>query len=635
MKSRYKPGIIFALSIIAACTTCFVYCASTSPIPFPLNPTPEQYPDADAVILLEKVEITLNEDGTQREHLYRVTKLFSDLAIDELCDPKIKFDETRQSLNILKARTYMSDGKKVDANERCFNPITPPEVAKAPDYTSNKQMVVTFLGIEKNAVMELEYELTDKIPFRKYLAGYEYFRDWLPIIEKEFSITIPSGSDLKYTMSNMNVAPEVTRGEETTTYKWHVNNVPLINHERNQRYKKEYLPALFYTTCQSWQALNKGLFKDFQNASSETSAPLKAKVGKVTEDSLTMWEKIMKIQDFVVDNFNTVHYNFENKFELRNASTIYDSSYGTSFDKTVLMISMLKEIGINAYPILVPATYTLNIRANPNLGIIDEAICGLKLDDEGIYLDPTAKLSERGYGDYIGKTLIVLRGRGPEFKTFERLGAADNTIEILGKIDFDKEAKGRGKLAIKIKNNPNPYYKLLGKQQQVQKTAETYINGILPGATLSKCSVKKLTEGTFEMFLEFKDFKLEKGDDGFLRFFIPNAPESLTNSQYYLYRTRRMTPVFLPYPSRETTRMELKIPSGIGKIHSPSALDISGGKTTLKVQCTEDGRKYTYSREIAFNADKIKPEEYDNFKKVIICSKKDKYNTFIFSLSDK
>ena len=44
---------------------------------------------------------------------------------------------------------------------------------------------------------------------QKYLSGSETFREWLPVLDKEFSITINDNQKLQYTFVNSNIQPEV------------------------------------------------------------------------------------------------------------------------------------------------------------------------------------------------------------------------------------------------------------------------------------------------------------------------------------------------------------------------------------------------------------------------------------------
>jgi len=598
-------------------------------------PDVKDHPDADAVIMSYETKITLNEDGTQSTHFYQVTKLFSDLAIDNMCDPKIKFDDSTQILNIIKARTYMRDGKIVDSAPKCFNPITPPEVAKAPEYTSNKQMVVTFLGVEKGAIIELEYELIDKISFRKYLSGFEYFREWLPIKNKEFSITIPENLNLNFTFLNKNIKPEITIENSTKTYKWTDKDISLINHENNQRYKKEYLPTLFYSTCPSWSEMNKILIEEINSSTAAKSEKLSAKIAEITKDSLTTWEKIIKIHNFVVDNISTIEYEFPTSFKLRKAPEIFDSSYGTLEDKTALLINMLDELTIKAYFSLVPTTYKLDISDNPNLTLIDKYICSFEFDGEKILLDPSSSLSSKGYKSNIGKKLVEIKNNGPEFYELPIYDFNENNNEIIAQIKFDKEFKGSGKVSIKLVKNCSPYFELKGKQNNFEKTAKRYINSILPGAKVSNCFVKRIDPDIFEILIEFKDFNLKKGSDGYFRFSIPNVPGSLSNSNYYIYRSVRMTPIYLSYPVKETTIFKITIPDKVNQIISPETINIDGKVASINISVKKEERNLEYNRELCFVHEEIFPEDYGIFKKVLVSSKNNRFNTWIFEKSEE
>ena len=98
MKFKDNLGLLLIILTALICTSTNVFCQNDTSNPYINAPESSDYPDADAVILYEKVDILLNEDGIQSKRYYQVIKLFSDLAVDELCDPKIKYDDETQNL---------------------------------------------------------------------------------------------------------------------------------------------------------------------------------------------------------------------------------------------------------------------------------------------------------------------------------------------------------------------------------------------------------------------------------------------------------------------------------------------------------------------------------------------------------
>jgi hypothetical protein len=608
---------------------------NTLPDIYTKAPSSSDYKDADAVLIKENIDIILNEDGTQTRRFYQVIKLFSDLAIEQFCDPKLKFDSKNQSLIIKTARTFMNDGKEVVTTPNGFNIITPEGLAKAPFFTSNNEMVVTFMGVEKNAVIEFEYELKDKTAFRPDLDSFEYFRSWVPIIEKNLTITVPKNKKLIYTPSKLDIQPEIMDSGNSIKFKWSAKNIPLLNNENNQKYRKDYTPILFYTTSNSWETVNISLKSDIDKSLQTIPDLIKNKVSEITTDCFSQWEKIIKIHDFVVEDFVTIDYDFQKIQKPRDITTIYNSSYGTLLEKSILLKALLSIENLTAFLYLVPETYTIDIRQNPNLCIIKNVILGLNFDNQIIYLDPSKKISDTNLKEIIGKTLIKI-GDKSDFIVLKRISSRDNVNEVKVKVEFDEEMTGKGKFSIKLSNDYTPYFRIKGSMDALDETAKNYLNHILPGAVIEKTFLKELKQDLFELIIDFKDFKLKKDDNGFFKFIVPDNSDTLTSDNYYLYRLNRMTPIFIPFEFTDILQLDLTVPKdAIEKILIPTQTELSNDIGNFSLKVSEKENKLTYTRNLGIIRNIIDPLNYGIFKELICTYKLEKYNIFIFNKLSK
>jgi hypothetical protein len=104
-----------------------------------------------------------------------------------------------------------------------------------------------------------------------------------------------------------------------------------------------------------------------------------------------------------------------NAFTPAPASTVFERRYGDCKDKTLLMVTVLRALGIPAFPVLVNTVARQTIaERQPSSTEFDHAIVQATVDGQIYYLDPTATyqrgpLAGRYYPDY-GYGLVVRPG---------------------------------------------------------------------------------------------------------------------------------------------------------------------------------------------------------------------------------
>src|SRR5207244_3774526 len=115
-----------------------------------------EYPDADAVIALDRDDISLKADGTIVEHHKQIVKLLdAQRGKEKFADVHIAFDSKRQTLTIDMARTVNADGKPHKAEKDEIGDIVPPRLADATIYSDVRERVVSLPAVDKGSVVEL------------------------------------------------------------------------------------------------------------------------------------------------------------------------------------------------------------------------------------------------------------------------------------------------------------------------------------------------------------------------------------------------------------------------------------------------------------------------------------------------
>ncbi len=578
------------------------------------TPTVKEYPAADVLVLSQSRAFTLLSDGRVVESVKRVEKVLTYQGMDEMGDPKIAFNKDNQDLAIARCRTYTPDGRMVDAKANSFNEMTPFALEKAPAYTPWRQMVVTKVGLDVNAVVELEYTITDKKPWRRFLEGVEILRERDPALVQEVSVTVPEGMDLHGKLLNAEAKPEArtANGQATTT--WTLRDVPAVNVMGTARAEWSFLPTLIFTTAPGWghqAAIVGGLV---QKAIETSSPALDKKAGDLLAGIQDPFEKAVKLQNYVAEFINTVAWPLADfDFVPRSAAEVYDSGYGHGLDKAVLLCAMLKKAGIDAAIAavrMVPEGME-DPTDVPCLGQMTGALVRAQVGKSVLWMDPDAPLSERSQRDFQGyKGLPLVMGSG-EIHTMVPLDAPDaSSVTLDAKVAQDLSLEGKG--TVSLSGGYSPFFNVQGSKEAQKAFLGGLVESVLPGAALSDFSVVRMDPARAVFNVSFKAPAPEKGTVKSLKTGLPDG--SVLKGVHGEFLEVRELPLVLSHGGSERIDLKLTLAEGLKPAYLPKAIAEHGAAGSLTQAWSAADGAVTLSFEASIPKPVIAAKDYPSFR---------------------
>jgi hypothetical protein len=346
MQTNARRGLLLALAIF------FTIAASLAQAQFKDLPTDVQkqlgaiqkYPKASAILFWVKEDFALQADGSESYEWHSFRYIPDEAARDNWGDPHLAYIEGRQTLEILKARTYTKDGRMIDATPaNAFNPIVPENgLDKAPDYSDVRQMVVTMLGLENGCISELHYRLTTPKPILPWLEGRVYFREECPTMARELTVTIPAGVTLTYRADRGAADPAIAG----TSYQWTMGEQAGYL-EEDLHGHRVLLPNVAFTTAKGWDQIREEFTKRIGEAAKDEwalPASLEASIGKATSDD----GKLDSIKTWLRERLNALKFEHPDfTFILRPAARVLESGYGNSLELATLAAQIAVKSEIN------------------------------------------------------------------------------------------------------------------------------------------------------------------------------------------------------------------------------------------------------------------------------------------------
>ncbi|MCB9516325.1 MAG: DUF3857 domain-containing protein [Candidatus Latescibacteria bacterium] len=117
----------------------------------------------DGLVLFEGRYYT-HADGLTTLRHQRLVRVSTEWALERISDPRLRYDSSRQELEVIAARSYLPGGEAVDAPANALNRVTPDALTLAVDFLDIQELAVTHTALEPGVVVWLDYTLRDTAP---------------------------------------------------------------------------------------------------------------------------------------------------------------------------------------------------------------------------------------------------------------------------------------------------------------------------------------------------------------------------------------------------------------------------------------------------------------------------------------
>lgn len=385
---------------------------------------------AGAVVLLDEQQTVVSADGQVKTLNRRVVRILDADGVKKWGTPSVAFD-SETKLNYLKAWSISASGKEYEVRDK---DRTDTALSEDVLYADTKYAYIHLPGVEAGTVVGYEYEQNHRPMILQDMWAPQ---ESIPVHRARYSLQLPQGWTYRATW--MNGEPRQPTPSAQNLFVWDMEDVPAIKQEP----AAPDLPSLFTRvgltfmppsaqggrSFTSWTDV--ALWFDELSASSVKSSPdLQAKVRQLVSQASSADDKIRILSTFVQKEVRYVAIEIGiGGYQPHSASSTLSNRYGDCKDKATLLTVMLREAGVQAYPVLVhssrgrtrpefPSPYQFNhmivaVRVGPS-SLYDSAPATV---DEGalgrlMFFDPTAETYPLGtlHNSLQGSQGLILAG---------------------------------------------------------------------------------------------------------------------------------------------------------------------------------------------------------------------------------
>jgi hypothetical protein len=507
----------------------------------------------------------------KQENYYRVVnKITDNSGIQVASNINAVYDPSYQSLRFHSIQ-IVRDGKIIDKLVPEHFQVMRRELnAENYLYDGSLSAMLNLSDVRKGDIIDYSYSITGFNPIHKGKYANTFTLSDYGEIGK-INVSILAKSDLNYKVFNSEIEPVISRKKGYSSYQWAVENPENILVEDNVPAWKIVAPILVVSQYSSWAAVEDWA-KEIYLPKKTLSSDLKAEIDHLISDYNTEGDKIKSILNFVQ---NEIRYlGIENGiggYMPNPPNQVFQQRYGDCKDKSLLMVEMLKEINIKAYPMLINTSLKATIEElPPSPQFFDH--CVVKVidnNDRVLYYDPT--ISNQG-GSYLntyfpdyGYGLVV----GDDHKGFDIIQPMlDNKVTTEETFTVE-EMPGGATLEVvttytdsEADNIRNLF--LNRSKAEIAKEFENYYARFYPkidivGMPVLEDDVIKNELKVIESYTIDSIWKPMKLKPGFMS--VEFIPSSLMDVIYKPNLQNRIYALGLPYPSAREHKTKIKLPS--------------------------------------------------------------------------
>jgi transglutaminase-like putative cysteine protease len=380
------------------------------PLPFErLSATAPYEPGEDSHCLLLEWQIDAGADET---FCHSVRQVLTIAGVQNGANLSVDFDPSYQSLTFHWVRIWRGTNLLNRLERDKIRLIQPERELDQHLYTGKQTAVLVLDDVRVGDVIDQAYSTRGANPIRE-----GKFFGAVPVQAQESvdrlttRLLWPESRRLCARNHQCAVKPAVARQERRIDYTWDFRRVPRLRLQDALPGWYDPEPWVQLSEFQTWAEVNQwalGLFQNTENLSPELL------------QRIDPWRRINSREDQVLAVLRFVqdevrYFGIEigaNSHKPSPPSAVFSRRFGDCKDKSLLFVTALRALGIEAYPVLVNSTLRQAIETwQPSAGAFDHVIAQVRIGGQAWWLDPTDRY-QRGpltahYLPPYGRGLVV------------------------------------------------------------------------------------------------------------------------------------------------------------------------------------------------------------------------------------
>ncbi|MBM3254709.1 MAG: DUF3857 domain-containing protein [Candidatus Omnitrophica bacterium] len=586
------------------------------------SPAQELYPQAGALILScdEKIEILPN--NTQVSTLHYIVKILNERGKEDFAESHIGYDSTYEKIELEYARSIRPDGIVVEVGKRHIRDVS--KYLNFPLYSNARAYIISFPEITEGSVIEYKIKIyrSQLINKKDFVLGYT-LQTREPVIMANFSLTIPRGKNVyiktingEYNNFGARLLPSVEKKDKELIYSWQFKDLPQIMPEPSMPPESQINPTIILSTFKSWQEIYNWWWK-LARDKIKAGPAIKDKVRELTNNKDSQEAKARAIYNFCAQKIRYVAVEYgQAGYEPHQAEDTFRNKYGDCKDQAILLVTMLKEAGFSAWPVLIATKEYYDLVEDFPAVLFNHCIAALSFRDQTIFLDPTAQTCPFGDlpVDDQARKILLFQETGYKIQETPSYSARHNLISQHLRIIVSPEESVSGEKVTStygMYDQAQRFWLLYTPPQLIEEALKEKIQEFSIGARLGSYEIKNMDNLGETITLKYSFSGPEYFTAaGSLRI----MPQLVSLDTGLVAKEERRYPIDLTPLDTKETIFEIEIPANFAIKYIPENLNIDSQWVNFKVEYSRNANKIILGQKTELKKTLIPREDYAAFK---------------------
>ncbi len=621
-------------------------------------PLPEHDEKTDAVLMYSEKNMNVISADKIKTHVRMVYKILRPSG-REYGTVMVPFN-AHSKISNLRGWCIPAQGKDYEIKDKDGYEVSLPRVENSELVSDVKAKILQIPAPDPGNIVGYEYDEEEQ---PMVLQDVWHFQREIPSREAHFSLQIPQGWVYKSYWINY---PETKPSETGTQLEWTVKDIKGIRAEAEMppiagvegQLVVSYFPpgGPSGNGFSNWQDMGKW-YVNLTNGRRDPSPQITQQVNALTSTAATRLEKMRVLAQFVQHDVRYVAIELGiGGWQPHPASEIFNHHYGDCKDKATLLSSMLSQIGVESFYVLINTERGVVLSDTPARIGFDHAIIAIKVPPDVpdgalmatiqhprlgrlLFFDPTNDLTPFGeIGGYLQQNYgLLVTPEGGELVELPRQAPAMNSIARTGKLALDASGTLTGQIDERRLGDraATERYRLrnVSKSSDQIKPIEDLMAGSLSLFQITHANLLNLhqTDQPFGFQFSFVAQNYAKNAGGLLLV----RPRVLGVKAQGFLETKepRRFSVEFPEPFRDTDSFDISIPAGYVVDDVPPAIDADYSFASYHSKTEVKDNLIHYSRTFELKELSVPVSRVDELKKFYRIVAGDERSTVVLKAS--
>lgn len=459
--------------------------------------TPENYPNADDVVVENVVNVTYEADGTSVTIDDEYTKVLTEKGKRQHQNLSFHYTLPYGTVTVTTLEIIKPDGTivPIDVEQQSRVMVNRSQMS-ANIYNPNSKILRAGVpGIEIGDICHVTTRdelVKPRVP--DTWSDYSVFEYTMPMRHLLYEINAPKSLPLTNIALKDTVADTVTRRQQEDgdriIYRWEVSDVPRTFSEPNMPAMYTVVQRLLVSTIPDWPYISRWYWNLCLPHLNAVNDAMRTKVDELTVDAESRYDKINALFQFVSQEIRYMGITTETEapgYEPHDVSTTFDNRYGVCRDKAALLVAMFRLADMPACPVIIQVGPKKDEEVPQPY--FNHAIVAVGNGENGyILMDPTDENTSELLPAYLcNRSYLVAHPEGEELLTSPIIPAESNMLHIATTGSLDDNGTLTASTTVRFEGiNDNLYRRYFSRLKPTER--KRFFEGMLKrriaGATL-------------------------------------------------------------------------------------------------------------------------------------------------------